>query len=118
MRKTLLIISAVALVAFACSKENEEDLSDTCGTADVSYASDVSQILTSNCTSCHNQQSASGGVMLHDYENVKVHAESGSLLGSIKHEAGYSNMPQGQEKLPECNIAIIEAWVNDGYPNN
>lgn len=120
MKYIFLIISfSVITVSFlSCEKENQEELSDTCGTLDVSFAEDVSPILNSNCTQCHNGQAANGGVQLHNYENVKIHAENGSLLGSIKHESGFSNMPQGQDKLPECNIAIIEAWINDGALDN
>ena len=103
---------------FSCEKENQEDLSDTCGTQDVSFSNDVNPILTSNCTQCHNDQAANGGVRLHNYENVKIHADDGALLGSIKHESGFSNMPQGQDKLAECNIAVIEAWINDGAQDN
>lgn len=118
MKKIIISLSFVMLIVLACEKENQEDLSNTCKTENMSYSTDLSPILSSNCTSCHNAQSSSGGVMLHDYANVKVHVDNGSLLGAIKHESGFSSMPQGQEKLPECNISVIEAWVNQGALDN
>lgn len=117
-------ILAVLFSIMSCEKENEEDLNDddnvtTCETEDVTFSGKVTDILEQyQCVSCHNSIAASGGVMLHDYANVKVYADNGKLLGSIKHESGFSAMPQGSGKIPSCNIEQIEAWINDGAPNN
>ena len=118
-----LIILFGLLFTISCEKENEEDLSDddnnVCETENVTYSGKVTNILEQyGCVQCHNSIAASGGVMLHDYANVKVHVDNGSLLGSIKHESGFKPMPQGSNKIPSCNIDQIEAWINDGAPNN
>lgn len=116
-------ILAVLFTIISCEKENEEDLNDddnitACETENVTYSGKVTDILNQyQCTSCHNANAASGGVRLHDYINVMVSVDNGSLLGSIKHESGFKAMP-GSGKIPSCNIDQIEAWINDGAQNN
>jgi hypothetical protein len=44
-------------------------------------------------------------------------AEKGSLMGSVGWESGYAKMPTNQ-KLPECNISLLQKWIDDGSPNN
>jgi hypothetical protein len=48
---------------------------------------------------------------------VKVVADNGRLMGSIKQLTGYSAMPVGG-KLADCEITQIQKWVNAGKLNN
>lgn len=116
---TLLLLMAASLSA--CYYDNEEDLYPSpppCDTVDVSYSNDVWPIINDNCTFCHSGGAPSGNVSLENYEDIVIAADNGSLLGTIKHEEGWSPMPNGGGKLSDCNIAIIEKWVNDGTPDN
>lgn len=121
----------MVLIAFACQKENEEDLvngnsngdngngdSSSCSTENMSYEDDIAPVFANNCNSCHNDQNASGGVKTNTYDNLQPIIDNGSLLGSIKHESGFSNMPQGQGQLPQCTIDKIEAWIDQGHEDN
>lgn len=90
-----------------------------CDTLGVTYSGYVSGVLTGEgCVGCHNATLTGGGVRLDSYTEVSKSVQSGSLLGSIKHETGYKAMPQNQDKLDDCTIAKIEAWINDGAQNN
>lgn len=86
-----------------------------CNPASVSFANEVSNILSSNgCTGCHS----GGSIVLNNYAGVKTVADNGRLLGSIKHEAGYRAMPDGGGKLDSCDIVTIEVWINEGVNDN
>jgi hypothetical protein len=116
-----VLLCATVILAISCSKTSEDKLStpDTgCDTTNVMYSADVVPILKANCYSCHGDGQLSGGVNLDTYENVKIQADNGALLGSITHAPGYSPMPDDLPKLPDCNINIIRAWINNGTPNN
>lgn len=104
-----------------CYYDVEEELypsGQSCDTSAVTYSLGVEPIINSNCYVCHSAAAAQGGVILDDYNALKGYADSGTLLGVIRHESGFSPMPQGGSKLSNCNIAVIEKWINDGSPNN
>lgn len=125
IKHRLLSLISVLLISFlltGCYKDNEEDLypptGDNCDTTNVSYAQTVLPVLTNNCISCHSGAGASAGVRLDSYSAVAAAAASGRLLGSIKHQSGFSAMPQGAPQLPDCSINQIEAWVVQGSLEN
>lgn len=104
-----------------CYYDVEEELypnPSACDTSNVTYSLSVAPIISSNCYVCHSSAAAQGGVILEGYNAIKGFVDAGSLLGVIRHDAGYSPMPQGGAKLSSCNIATIEKWVSDGAPNN
>ena len=120
MKKFIGLIILLSLGFSACYYDVEEELYPTtgCETTNLSYSQDVLPILTNNCFSCHNQASNFGNVTLEGYDNLIVHVTSGRLLGAIKHESGFSPMPQNAAQLVQCDIEKIEAWIADGAPNN
>jgi hypothetical protein len=40
------------------------------------------------------------------------------LLNSILWNGLAENMPKNGDQLSDCQIDIIEIWINDGTPNN
>ena len=70
------------------------------------------------CKGCHNPASLGGGIDLSTYDGVKTVALNGRLSGSINHLAGFVAMPQGGNKLQECQIKQIEKWIAGGALNN
>jgi cytochrome c553 len=115
----LLLSSAMALQS--CYKDNEEDLypePDECNTDNVSFSQTIMPVITNNCVSCHSGSAPSGGVGLSDYAEVVASIDGGRFLGAIRHESGFSAMPQGAAKLSDCTISQIEAWVEQGKKNN
>ena len=118
--KIILLLSAVFLLG-ACATENGEDLAgDTptpgCNTANVTYALTIAPLLQKHCTQCHNSVLASSGVNLTTYANVRDLALNTQLIGTINHEPGYAVMPKNADKLPECDITNIRAWIAKGAP--
>lgn len=93
-----------------------------CGTAcDVNafaFTANVKPILNTYCVGCHSAANAGGGVDLSSYDKVKTYASNGRLYGSIAWLPGYKAMPQGGNKLSDCQISVIKKWVDAGAPNN
>lgn len=87
-----------------------------CDTSTVTYSGTILPLLTSNCLGCHSG-SGSGGVVLDSYDNVAAFAGNGALVGVVTHDPGYTAMPL-YGKLPDCDIAKVRIWVNQGFPNN
>ena len=123
MRKFIQIILGFTIIIFlhSCYYDNVEELYPQvpeCDTTNVTYSNDVWPVIEGNCTSCHSSGSPSGNVSLSNYHEIVAAAQNGSLLGTIRHEDGWSPMPKGGGKLPECDIRNIETWVNAGTPDN
>ncbi len=127
MRKFLWIpicVFFLNIICSSCYKDNEEQLypdTSVCTDTTVSkFTSNVLPILSASCnyTGCHNTSSAASGVILDTYNGTKVQVGNGRLMGSINHSSGYSAMPKGTTKLSNCNIAIIQKWINAGALNN
>jgi mono/diheme cytochrome c family protein len=122
--KKYLIIQLVlaGFIATQCTYHNVEDQFEPevagCDTTDVSYAMQLTPLLQANCVSCHNSSNPSGGMVLSTYDGLKQAANSGRLLGAIRHETGFSPMPQGASALTDCDIAQFEAWILQGLKNN
>jgi hypothetical protein len=89
-----------------------------CDTIAVTYSGTVVPLLQAKCVGCHNNSSASANVNLSSYSGVMVEVANGKLLGTINHAAGYSAMPYGGNKMPQCEIDEIRIWINAGAPNN
>ena len=107
----------------ACYYDNEEELYPDpgpvpCDTVSVSYANTVLPIIQDNCYVCHDQGSGFGNVVLEGHDNITIYANNGRLYGSIAHLSGFSNMPQGRNKLADCKISQIKSWIDAGAPNN
>lgn len=91
---------------------------NTCDTTNVTYTATIKPILDAECNSCHSTASAQGGVILDSYSAVKDYAMSGTLLGVVKQEQGFSPMPKGGAKMSTCEITKIEIWITKQYPEN
>lgn len=105
----------------SCYYDNKEDLHQyytdvTCDTTAVTYGNEVVAVMNQYCVSCHNANVSEANVNLDGYDNAKLHASNGSLLGSILHQAPYAPMPSAGQRIPQCDEDIITAWINTGLP--
>jgi len=123
MKKLFFIPASIILLAFyqqSCTNDNEEDLFPECDSINVTYSETIYKILeNSGCYNCHNQQ----GVAFHDvkvdhYEGLKAVVDDGRFYNVTHHTPGSPQMPQGGEKIDDCNLAKIRKWIDDGAPNN
>lgn len=89
-----------------------------CIVESTNYSKDVSGMMTKYCVGCHNQGNASGSVILTDYDSVKKYADNGQLMGTIKHENGYSIMPPDGNKVESCDILKLQDWIDSGALDN
>lgn len=121
----LRITSLLSVMLFftACYYDSEEELypgtsGGNCDTTNVTFAGTIQPILASNCNSCHNSATQNGNVITDNYNSLIVHVNSGIFRKAINHETGAAKMPQNAPKLPACELAKIDAWINQGAPNN
>jgi hypothetical protein len=47
-----------------------------------------------------------------------VVVNDGRLRGVINHLDGFSKMPKDRGKLPECELEILNKWLDNGAPEN
>ena len=121
--RNVIILAAMAIgLIWACKHEPEvidtgpdpnPNPTDSCDTANVTYAGSVYPIFEQYCTFCHGGAIPEAGIDLTSYEDVAMVAQSGQLLGAINHDANYSPMPKDGNKLSVCQIRTITIWVND-----
>lgn len=112
------------LILPACYFDSVEDirdgLVDDCQTEQVSFLMDVLPILQTNCNDlvCHGGVFPQGSINLETHATVRTVGLNGRLVGSIKHQAGFSPMPLNAEKLGDCDIEKIVAWIDQGALDN
>ena len=120
MKKVLINIFFSSLIITSCYYDVEEEIYPMtgCMTEEMSYSMDILPIVFDNCYACHDAASNFGGITLEGYQNFLARVTSGQLLGAIKHEPGFSPMPNNAPKLLDCEIEKIEAWIIQGAMDN
>lgn len=115
-----LCIGGIVLYLAGCSKDSADKLSGgtNCDTVNVSYSTQVVDILQNNCYSCHSTATPPTGIRLDTYANLKVFVDNGFLVDAVTQNGLVTPMPYGLPKLPSCEVNTIVAWVNQGAPNN
>jgi len=88
----------------------------TCDTTGViTYAKQISALLSANCVSCHTGSSAQKGILLDSYASVKNYLDNGRLMAAVK---GTSiQMPPGY-KISNCQMRQLELWKATGATQN
>lgn len=116
----------MSLAVTSCYYDNEEYLypnAQPCDTTNVSFSENVWPVISESCAGCHGGNAPAGNIPLENYQEVVNAAQIpagqyGSLIGVIKHAPGNSPMPQNGNKLSDCKISQIEAWIAGGMPDN
>jgi uncharacterized membrane protein len=118
--KITSIITLALLLLNGCYYDVEEEIYPTidCSVLDMSYLADILPILTSNCYTCHSAAANFGNITLEGHDQLLRYVDDSTLLGAIKHEAGFSPMPQNRAQILQCEIEKIEAWIQQGALNN
>jgi hypothetical protein len=93
----------------------ENRCNTACDTTGVTFSGMVWPMLQTWCTGCHSPGNPAGGVVIADYADVVSLAWDGRLMGSIRYDEGYAKMPMNQQ-LSDCNILLLEKWIEDGFP--
>lgn len=121
-KKIACIFVSITISIFSlnsCYYDSEEYLygdSTNCDTQNITYQNFVNSLMQSKCNSCHNQTTPSGNVITSNYSDLMIIVNNGKLRGVTNHSPGFSPMPKGQNKLPDCDIAKLNAWIDSGAP--
>lgn len=110
-------ITTIALWIQQGAKNNSCQVA-ACDTTNVTLSGTVMPIFDNYCNGCHSGSVPQGNIDLSKYTGIKPTVDNGSLLGSVKHASGYVAMPEGGNKLSDCNIAKIEKWIALGAKND
>ncbi|MCW3070225.1 MAG: hypothetical protein JWO44_115 [Bacteroidetes bacterium] len=119
MKKIIFTAVALAVVLLACKTTKTPTAATPppapldCSTTAYTYEKDIRPIMEQNCTSCHNEN-MKAGYNFYDIASVKKAAGNGYLLGTIKHQVGYDQMPPNGWPLDLPTINKIECWINTG----
>ncbi len=124
MKKSLLLFFAVfalsAVIISSCKKDKKVDPTPDCVTENMSFATDITPIMTKNCnvSGCHDNVTVAAGIRLDTFPGVSANADL--IISSINHVDGAKPMPfpAGTDKLSDCDISKFEAWVSQGKKNN
>jgi mono/diheme cytochrome c family protein len=111
----ILMALFVFLSQTSCYYDNEVDQYGVtaCDTAAVSYANDIAPIIQQNCLVCHQPGGSQESSAMNTYDNLVNFAVS-----AVDRVNGRGNLMPPSGKMTSCNIALLEAWVNAGMPNN
>jgi hypothetical protein len=132
MMKRSIIPMVLALVFLgSCYYDNEADLyppsskpvdTTSCDTTNVTYSATIGPLISQRCLpACHSATTyaaAGGNVNLDGYNNVKIFAGNGRLLGAVTHSQGYVPMPNDNSTLTACQVAYFRVWIRAGFANN
>jgi hypothetical protein len=117
--KHFLVMLAFSVLGVSCYYDNEEELYLTnCNVTTVGFAADILPLVNDKCIVCHSDAALLGGISLSTYDKIKVQINNGKFIGSVRHDSGYSPMPQGQAKISKCDIEKVEKWIAEGAINN
>ncbi len=89
-----------------------------CDSTNLSFTNRIMPILNTWCVGCHNATTAGGGFDFTSYDGVVACiAPDNRLSGSIHKLTGYSAMPK-DGNMSDCEIKVIQKWIDTNYPNN
>lgn len=114
--KLLYSMLFLGLVLFGCSKDDDDD---ACDTSNITYTNFIGSTFDNSCATsgCHvDGNEANAFFSLEGYEKSKAAADFGRIVGAVAHETDFSPMPKGGDKLDQCTIDKITAWVDAGAP--
>jgi hypothetical protein len=102
---------------------NQGALNTTCkldgdSTANATFTAVTYPIIETNCVDCYNDNYSEGAVKLNFYARVLLYVNSGILVGTTEHKAGYPVMPTSGIKLTDCNISLLNQWIANGALDN
>ena len=122
-RQIVSIALSVVAIAFVAG----------CNKPGVSFSADVQPVLTKHCLECHAQGKEGeqkSGLNMESYAHLMAGTRFGpvivpgssvssTLVRLINQQADKSiNMPHDKGKIPDAEIALIKAWIDEGAKNN
>ena len=116
MKKLSLLLSLSFLIfTVACSDDDD----DACNTDDITYTNDIKPIYEQSCTTAGCHATGSDNIWPMDTYELSVGAVGfGCIENVIQHldQENCTPMPIGGDKLEDCDIDKILAWIDAGMP--
>ncbi|MFM9984526.1 MAG: c-type cytochrome domain-containing protein [Flavobacteriales bacterium] len=78
----------------------------------------VSPLITAACVGCHDNSNPDGNLSLTNYAQISASALDGSLMSSLTGTNGYTLMPDNTTGIPQCQIDLIQEWIDAGAQND
>lgn len=115
-----IVFAFLVSVFYSCTFNSEEELYGIgeCDTTVITWEQPIGDILFQNCVPCHNEELQYNGVRHDTYEFELIVVNDGRLNGVVNHLPGYPQMPYQLPKLPECELLLINTWLERGAPEN
>lgn len=86
-----------------------------CQPEGATFSADVWPLMQTYCTGCHSAASPGGKITISGYDDLVALANSGTLMGAVRYESGYSPMPKNKQ-LSDCQVSVLQTWIDDGFP--
>lgn len=110
----ILAVSTTILLLAGCV--GSDDSRDIIAPDAVSYNSDIRAIIDANCIMCHTDPPQNGAPMpLNSYNALRNAVETRGLLTRIN---SISNPMPPTGLLPDAPRELIQAWVDQEFPEN
>jgi uncharacterized membrane protein len=115
---TIVLASAACYVSSGSSQQSSTSscagsVPVTCPPSTPSYATDVSPLLYSYCTSCHQPGGSQSGKPLDTFASVS------SLSSKVESKVADCSMPPSSSPQPTAaERDVILSWIACGAPNN
>lgn len=116
--RAVYILSFFVFVFSSCAYNSEEELYgiEECDTIVVTWENPIQEILAENCVPCHNEELNYNDVRHDTYEFELIVVNDGRLNGVVNHLPGYPQMPYQLPQLPDCELLLINTWLERGAP--
>ena len=122
---TASLLTVVLMLFGACVYDVEELRDEVdepgmndCNLGEVTYSGGVAPLLDMHCNRCHASNIAVAGIRLGDYDEVSEFVDDGLLRCAVSHRGNCTPMPPDRGRIPDCDVAAIEAWLDAGALDN
>lgn len=85
-----------------------------CDLSDITFSKDIKPIIDDNCAGCHGGPKPKKGYDFTDPGKFREVALTGKVYLAITHAEGVTAMPFEGDKLSDCDISRIKAWIDAG----
>lgn len=121
--KLYFYVIGFSLLTFSCTKDKamKEVNSNSCVTdiTTVSYTNDIQPILNISCSvsGCHN--AGNGAIPEYiNYTNLKNDVDNGKINDRVFVQGDMPPSYTTAPTLSQCDLDKIQAWIDNGAPNN
>lgn len=90
----------------------------SCDTSSYKFGAEIWPILDMRCKNCHSGPNPDASLRIENYNDVKFMVDLDVLLPVIRWEPNVVPMPYLANKIPDCEILLIEKWIASGALNN